>query len=166
VRPVDTWREQFRKTIHYAYANAKFYKKHKDEFCNLTYSSFESLADLNMAFIKWGLVTDKIEPKKEIILSSNTKVKSVKTQYYIDLCDKFDCKAILVGRPTVVSYLDLELLKRIKIEVRVQEWAPRSYKQYAVTQFEPNLSMLDALFNIGNLIKAIKGTNRDYRIVK
>jgi hypothetical protein len=166
VHPVDTWGKQFRKTIHYAYANAKFYKKHEDEFCNLTYSSYENLADLNMAFIEWGITTEKMEPKKEIILGSNLKVKSVKTQYYVDLCDKFDCNAILVGQPTVVSYLDLELLKKIEIEVRVQNWAPRSYKQYGVTQFEPNLSMLDAFFNVGNLMRAIKGTNRDYRIVK
>jgi len=166
VHPVDTWGKQFRRTVHYAYANARFYEKFKAEFCDLTFASYENLADLNMAFIEWGISAGEMEPTKKVILGSKVKVESAKTQYYVDLCERFDCNAILVGQPTVNSYLDLSSLKKSKIEVRVQNWTPSSYNQSGVTKFEPNLSMLDALFNDGNLMSSIKGTGRDYIIVK
>ena len=162
VCPVETWGTRFRKTIHYAYANSRFYKKFRNEIFNLTDSSYKNLAELDMAFIEWTIKTEKIGSKREIVLGSTLNIKSVKTQYYIDLCKTLDCNAILVGQPTLASYLDLNALKNAEIEVRIHNWAPRSYNQYGVTHFEPNLSMLDAIFNEGNLTQAISGTETDY----
>ncbi len=112
VNPIDSWGTRFRKTIHYAYANSKFYSKFKNEVFDLAEASYKNLADLDMAFIKWAINNEKNGSNKKIVLGSSLKTESMKTQYYIDLCEKLDCNAILVGQPTLTSYLDLDALKK------------------------------------------------------
>ena len=56
----------------------------------------------------------------------------------------------------------MNTLKKAEIEVRIQNWVSPPYEQYGVIKFEPNLSMLDAIFNNDDLMPAIVGTKKDY----
>ncbi len=162
VYPIENWRKNVIKTIHYAYANSKYYEENKPQFDEIVNASYNNLLDLNMAFIQWGISMIKLESGNRIVCDSTINVKGKKTEYYTELCDKFDCQAILVGKPSVESYLDMQYLKKAKIQVRIQNWPSPPYQQYGIKHFEPNLSMLDTLFNTGKLMPAIKGTKKDY----
>jgi hypothetical protein len=162
VHPIQQWRKNVIRTIHYAYAKSKYCEKIKTKFHDIVNKAYNNLLDLNMAFIQWGINAIDLEIRKKIVLDSNIEIKSKKTEYYIELCNKFDCQAILVGKPAVDSYLDMNALTKAEIQVRIQNWLSPPYEQYGVEKFEPNLSMLDTLFNMGELTPAIEGTKKDY----
>lgn len=106
-----------------------------------------SLLELDLALLRW--VMGVLEIDVPLVLSSMLPVEGERTERHISICRA-------VGATTYVSgsggrqYMDLGQFADAGIEVRFADYPTREYpQQFADLGFAPNLSVVDALFNLG-----------------
>jgi hypothetical protein len=143
------------RTIEQAYGKAPFFKKYGEEFLSL-YSSpnSSSLSTYNENLLKYILRVLEIDVR--VIKASMLGVKGAKTDLLLDICHKADADKYVSGA-SGRDYLERE---KFDIPVEFQKFAHPTYTQWGKTEFQPYLSIIDALFNIGpNIMQIIKAAN-------
>tara|TARA_B100001250_G_scaffold408340_1_gene430583 strand:- start:892 stop:1566 length:675 start_codon:yes stop_codon:yes gene_type:complete len=139
------WHKKHLKSIDSFYSKTKNYNIYKERINSIYSKNFVRLIDLNMAIIDF--FWDAFSIKSKLILSSNLNINSSSTSKLIDIMTS-------VGGDTYISgdgaedYLEFDLFIKKGIEVELQNFTHPQYKQN-FQGFEPNMSALDALFNIG-----------------
>lgn len=139
------WRRKILGAIKQNYVNAPFFKTIYNKVEEGINKNTLKLIDLNIYFLDF--IINYLGITTKVILSSALNIKSTKTQRLVDLCKMFEAKKYISGIHGK-EYLDIELFKQEGIEVVFQEFKAKEYKQ----QFEgfiPNLSVIDAMFNLG-----------------
>lgn len=139
------WKRKILGSIKQNYCHASFFNpvfSKLDEIINRNYSK---LIELNYELLKFVLEYLELSPK--MVFSSQLNIKSRATQRLIDLCNIFNARKYLSGVHGK-DYLDIELFKKHGIEVIFQDFKPKEYVQQ-FDGFVPNLSVIDALFNLG-----------------
>lgn len=130
------------------YSGSPFWKELAPELeAILVHKSHTNLSDLDCELLSWAM--RQLGLATPMRLSSTLDVEGEQSQRHINIC-----KA--VGATTYVSgsggrlYMDLQLFADAGIEVRFAEFTARPYPQlYPQHGFVPNLSVVDALFNVG-----------------
>jgi hypothetical protein len=146
--PTDnSWQQSHWKLISDSYAKTDFFSQYKDFFKELYEKHFDTLSQLNEEIIRhlFTCFDIKVEILKasELIVDADLK----KTDLIIELLKQTHADVYLSG-PSGKEYLETEKFTNHNIELRYFRFEHPVYKQRFVN-FEPNMSAIDLLFNIG-----------------
>lgn len=134
------------RSIEVSYIKAPYFGLFFEEFRQLFQAGLDSqLADFNITLIKW--VAQKLELKTTFILSSSLLVETNSTERLVDICRSQNCSMYVSGAGGF-KYQDVEIFKMAGIEVVQSKFHHPVYPQL-YDHFIPNMSVLDAFFNIG-----------------
>jgi hypothetical protein len=147
----QNWQNKYLNKIKQNYSKHPFFKDYFEEIENIILCGNELLYTLNMQLIIFFRKALNIETP--IYISSGLGTTGKKTKLLLDICKKLNATTYLSGSDT--SYFDFDLFKNNNINVEVQNFIP---KEYPSKNYQPYLSTLDTLFNIGKeTINHIKG---------
>lgn len=139
------WYIKSLRTLESVYQKAPFY----NDIIPFIKAAFEKndLCEMNVFFI--SELCKQLNIKTEIVLMSNLKnIEGSKTELIISICKKMNATAYLSGKGAA-SYNDPLEYDKNGIELIYQEYSPVVYKQINSNNFVGNLSIIDALFNLG-----------------
>lgn len=151
--PDDKWMEKHWKSIEASYSSAEYFNLYKIFFKKLFTSNFKTLGEINLKIIYY--LIDILNIETEVVLSSDLDMdESAKsTDLLINIIQESKGTSYLSG-PCGKNYLELDKFKKNNIEVRFQDYKHPKYKQN-FPGFEPFMSAIDALFNIGKKTKEL-----------
>lgn len=109
------------------------------------HGDWETLVDVTGQFR--DIVCTLLGIEVEICNSSELGITKQSSQGILETCTKVGANEYLSG-PFGPDYLDIGLFTRAGIVVKIHKFEPTPYKQ-AYRGFEPNMSIIDALFNVG-----------------
>jgi hypothetical protein len=142
----ERWRDKHLKTVEQSYKRAP----HFEEVFELYRGGLErgqTLVDLNVGLIEAVAGYLGIETRRAR-LSETLESFGEKTELIVDVCRAVGADAYLSGSGGGREYTDEELLNEHGIELRYDEYEYPEHPQLW-DGFEPNLSVLDLLFNCG-----------------
>lgn len=131
------------------YSGASYFKDYRDFFEEVYALKWEYLWELNIHLIK--NISAFLGLKTKLIKSSELQVERQKTERLVHICRELKADTYLSGKGAM-EYLDLNLFKREKIRVIFQDFEHPVYPQMKwekKNDFQPNMSVVDLLFNCG-----------------
>ena len=142
------WRRKMIKTIETNYKKAKFFDLTFPFLQDLILDPEENLALFNSSAIhsicnKLGLDTGKISQ------SSKLEHQGDSNQLLISLTRAVGGSTYMSGSGGASSYLDETVFNEAGIMVQHQEFVHPEYFQHSSTVFQPGLSIIDAIMNLG-----------------
>lgn len=141
------WNTKHLNQIKDAYIKAPFFKMYFPEVEQLFKTRYSTLADLNIAFIKWAVEQLKIETPLHIASTFDDGSLGVKNDRNLNICLHFKATEYLSGGGAR-KYNDEKLYEEHQVKLLYSDFAPKTYPQLH-GEFIPNLSVLDVLFNVG-----------------
>lgn len=141
------WSDSHLKEINDNYRRTHYYHKYEKELSTIYCQRYKKLIDLNMQLINF--IKHAFNINTEIIFSSKLGFKSTSTERLVDITEALEGDVYLSG-PMGQNYLDISSFEAKGIKVEFQDFTHPVYKQ-RYEGFIPNLSAIDALFNIGEL---------------
>jgi hypothetical protein len=142
----ERWRDKHLKTVEQSYKRAAHY----DEVFELYRDGLErgrTLVDLNIGLIEAIAGYLGIETRR-VRLSETLESFGEKTDLIVDVCRTLGADVYLSGAGGGREYNDERLLNEHGIELRYDDYVYPEHPQLW-DGFEPNLSVLDLLFNCG-----------------
>jgi len=145
-------------TVEQAYSKSPFWKVYGNAFLDLYSLEVRSLASFNELLLKWVLECLHIDV--DIVRASTLGVKGAKTDLLLDICHKVGADKYVSGK----SGLDYLEKGKFDIPVEFQQFVHPCYTQWGKSHFEPYMSVIDALFNVGSdIIQIINAVNNGKR---
>jgi hypothetical protein len=149
--PIDgseRWRMQMWRRLEYNYHKAPYFEAVAPRVREWLFASYCSLAETNQAFIE--LACDMMGIKTRIRLSSQRASDTRRSERVCELLDWCGATTYLCAAGSF-EYMESDgLFPACGTEVLFQDFCPRPYHQISSSQgFVPNLSVLDALLNVG-----------------
>jgi WbqC-like protein family len=146
--PLDRkWEQIHWQTIYRNYAKADFFKEHEEYFKALYQKDFTYLWQINAEIINYLLkcfsINIEIINASEMNLDPNLK----RTDMLIAVLKKLGAKTYLSG-PSGRNYLEFNKMRQNGYDLKFAKFNHPLYKQ-RYTGFEPNMSAIDLLFNLG-----------------
>ena len=133
-------------SIRNAYKNCPFWKQYGEDFLDVYSIQHELLVDYNLSLMKWVFETLGIDI--EIVRSSTLNANGSKGDLLLDLLHKVHADKYIAGK-SGKDYLDLT---NWDIPVEFQDFHHPIYTQYGMTEFNPYMSVIDSIFNVGKEI--------------
>ncbi|MDI6839375.1 MAG: WbqC family protein [bacterium] len=129
------------------YSGTPYFKDYRAFFEEVYSKKWEYLCELNIYLIK-NLATF-LGIQTELVKSSDLQVDGQKTDRLVNICKKLQADIYLSGEGAR-EYLDLSLFENEKIKVVFQNFNHPIYPQVKLDgNFQPNMSVIDLLFNYG-----------------
>lgn len=149
----NKWKQEHWLGIRGNYAKAPYFNSYKDFFESLYKKDFKTLMEINekimlYLFEQFGINVDIVKTTE---LDINRELKS--TDLLIEILKKVNADNYLSGK-SGNEYLEHDKFKQNKIELRFQEFKHPVYKQ-RFDGFEPYMSAIDLLFNVGEKSKEL-----------
>lgn len=141
------WRDLHLKGIHDNYRKAPFYLNFEKDIYHIYEQNYEMLIDINMQIIKFIMKSFNITTP--LVFSSEFGFRSKSTEKLVDLVSAVEGDIYFSG-PMGKNYLDFNLFEKKNIQVVYQSFKCPVYNQQ-YHGFEPNMSAIDAIFNIGRI---------------
>lgn len=142
------WRVKMWKRIQQNYSKAHYFREIAPLIEEWLFSPNEYLADLNIAFIK--IVCGKLNIDTEIRLSSQFRTNACRSHKVLELLRWGKATKYLCAKGSFGYMKEDAVFPVDDVEVLFQDFTPEKYEQIgALNEFEPFLSVLDALLNIG-----------------
>jgi hypothetical protein len=141
------WQLEHWKAIQRNYARTKHFSDYSSELEKLyKRSDFNTISDLNRAFIDW--INAKLNIETKITKSSDYSLIEGKSERLANLCTQAQATEYVSG-PSAKDYLDESIFEKQGIEVTWFDYA--GYPEYPQLwgEFAHNLSVLDLLLNCG-----------------
>lgn len=139
------WQESHFRNLQDNYKETEYYINYEKSLREIYEQKYELLFDINMELIKFFIKAFNINTK--IIFSSELGFNTKSSRKLVDLVSGVGGDTYLSG-PMGKNYLEFELFNEKKIKIEFQEFKHPVYKQQ-YDGFYPNMSAIDALFNIG-----------------
>jgi hypothetical protein len=139
------WVSDHIKTIQHAYAKAKYFKQYADELFVLLRHRYQTISELNININKW--IMEKLEIKTQIRLSRHYRVSGTKADRILSLLTSAGATTYLSG-PNAINYIRIEDFKENNIGLEYKMYQYTEYLQLH-SKYEPNVSVVDLLFNCG-----------------
>jgi hypothetical protein len=143
----ENWQSDHFEKINRSYSNSEFFKKNYKTFFEKIYSKkWDHLFTLNYELIIQ--LIDWLNIKIEVIKESELNIKGNSTERLVNISKK-------IGAETYVSgiggkeYMNEKMFETNNIKIEYQNFKCPIYKQVFNSEFIPNLSIIDLLFNIG-----------------
>lgn len=139
------WSDAQFKEIRDSYLDTPHYKRYENELEEIYMKSYDKLIDLNLELIYFLMDAFKIHTK--LVFSSELGFTSRSTQRLVEIVESLGGDTYLSGS-FGKDYLDFSQFKEKNIKLEFQDFNHPVYKQN-YDGFIPNMSSIDALFNIG-----------------
>ena len=139
------WSDMHLRDIHANYKNSPFFKSYKDDLDRIYKQNYTYLSDLNFSIIEF--LTECFDISVEFVRASNLEFNTTSTQKLVDMVKELGGTTYLSGEGGN-NYLDTSLFGDIQVEL--QNFNHPIYAQ-RYDGFIPNMSAIDALFNVGKL---------------
>ncbi len=140
------WQKKHLKTLEMNYKKAKFFEQIFSGLEAVYYANdWSNLCELNLRLFKWVLSILKLE--KRLVRASELNVEGESTQLLINVVKEIGGDIYLSGFGGA-KYQDDESFKEAGITLAYYEFEHPAYPQLW-SEFVPNLSIIDLLFNCG-----------------
>lgn len=139
------WQRKHWRSIELAYSKAPFFEMCADGIRRFYREPWEKLADLNLAMLLH--FTAQLGIETPIVRASDHDFTGEKSALVLDMCLKLKADAYIFGAKGR-DYADLEAFEKAGVTVSFQDFQQPEYSQLH-GPFVPNMSALDALFNLG-----------------
>lgn len=149
----DKWMGKHWKNIQANYRGTAYFDSYKDFFADLYSIKHKILMELNEKIIRYLL--NQFEIEVEIVKTTDLEIdNNLKgTDLLIDLLHKTNANCYLSGK-SGKNYLEQEKFMKKDIDLRFHEFSHPIYKQ-RFDEFEPYMSAIDLLFNVGEKSKEL-----------
>ena len=141
------WSDAHFKDIRDNYKDTPFYSVYEEEIKMIYEKRYDKMVELNMELINFLEKAFNIDVK--IVFSSEFGFTSKSTERLVEIVEALGGDIYLSGTKGR-DYLDVSLFKNRGIKVDFQDFNHPIYKQH-YAGFVPNMSAIDALFNIGRI---------------
>lgn len=141
------WNRKLLNLVKDAYLKAPFFKTLFPQLEGILLKEHQNLAELNLEIIYWCLYLLDMSDIKTIRASQIATTVDSKNDRNIALCESVGATIYLSGAGGK-NYNDTDAYKAKNIELRYSDFEPKQYPQLH-GEFISNLSVIDALFNIG-----------------
>jgi hypothetical protein len=141
------WSDAHFKDIRDNYKDTPYYSLYEEEIKKIYGKRYDKLMDLNMELINFLMKAFGIDVK--MMFSSELGFTSKSTERLVEIVEALDGDVYLSG-PKGHDYLDMSLFEKKGIKVMFQDFKHPFYKQ-RYEDFIPNMSAIDALFNVGEM---------------
>jgi hypothetical protein len=139
------WSNNHKLQIYANYKDTPFYESYKDDINKIYNNKYVYLHELNMELIK--SLMKFFDINIELVYANTFGLETKSTQKLVDMVKELNGTTYLSGIGGY-DYLDTSLFG--SIEVIFQKFEHPIYPQ-RYEGFEPNMSALDALFNVGRI---------------
>jgi len=139
------WGRKHWRTIENNYSKAPYFSQYSlslQDFYNRNWETLGALLDESRRYL-----LKELGMKKDLIRSSELSPKLRKSDLILELCKKVGATSYLSG-PFGRDYLNANEFEESGIELRFHDYAHPEYEQ-VFKGFEPNMSVIDLLFNHG-----------------
>lgn len=140
------WKKTHWNKIRHSYSNSKFFHLYVQYFENLFKKDWKSLFELDLETTKQ--VMKWLGIKTELILESDLKVDGTATQRLVNICKTLGADTYISGSGGK-NYLDEKLFEKNNLLLGYQKYTCHPYNQHLSDSFIPDLSIIDALANLG-----------------
>lgn len=140
------WKENHSQKIQKSYANSKFFHLYENYFHGLYKKNWDFLFELNYEILK--KIIELLGLNIKIIKESELEVQGNSTQRLVNICNSVNADTYVSGIGGK-DYMDTELFEKNKINLEYQKFSHPIYSQHFSNSFIPNLSIIDALANLG-----------------
>jgi hypothetical protein len=158
----SNWIKKHIESIRFSYCKTPFFKDYSEEFFNILCEKHDTISELNVKINNW--IMQKLDIKTKIGLSSEVKPEGTKTDKIIDCLKRIGATSYLSG-PKAKDYLEIEKFKEAGICLEYKVYLYMEYPQL-YGKFEPNVTVLDMLFNCGRdsrkYLKSMKGNEKAF----
>ncbi|MBI5682450.1 MAG: WbqC family protein [Deltaproteobacteria bacterium] len=152
------WQKKHLYTLQTNYGRADFFKEYYPQFERLYKREFDMLSPLNYETIM--LIKKFFSIKSEIVMASSIPdLSNDPTQRLIDICRYFNADTYLAGAGGK-GYMECSRFIDAGIKLSFQHFAHPEYEQI-YGKFEPYMSSIDFIFNLGNNFDMVRVLNRD-----
>jgi hypothetical protein len=143
------WRRKTEQALKTNYSAAPFFASCAEPFIQLIHQPWPSLAELNSAVVRWMCGVFKLHTPLENA-SDLEPLPQEPTERLAALCEKTGCDAYLSGKDGP-HYMDLSVFEARNLGLKLQHFEHPEYPQQFAERggFEPFMSALDLLFNLG-----------------
>lgn len=139
-------------TIKQAYSKAEYFKEVFPLFEKYTDSNFNLLCDLNISIIRE--ITDLLGGNTIEFLRSSAIPELMtstdkQTDYIVQTCRCFNITNYLSGKGGSSEFLEKNKFTENNIKITFQEFNHPKYQQISASDFQPGMSIIDMLMNLG-----------------
>lgn len=147
------WQKKHWRTIQLSYKRAPHFDEYETMFSQIYDASWEKLSELNVTLIR--LIKDLLGINTKLILSSEMNIEARGTEKIMSILRELKADRYITGEGEGSKrYIDEEQFRENNIELIYQQFEHPTYHQLW-GDFEPNLSIIDLLFNEGERSLAI-----------
>lgn len=139
------WKEKHLKTLTQNYKRGRFFDEIFPEYEKLINRDYKNLSELNIAINDF--ILNGFGIKKEIILSSQLKIDTVREERILDICNALGADEYLSGNGARAYQVEEHFTER-NLKLTYLDYKPISYRQLW-GEFLPCMSVLDYIFNCG-----------------
>ena len=146
VNPTVDWQRKHLQALKTNYSKAPFFESYYTSFEKFCQESYEMIVDVNVASIE--LLMELLGLERKLVLASSLQVDTEDpTLRLVQICQTLGGAAYLSGKDGA-NYMDVDMFASHEIEVLFQDFKHPQYPQ-CFGSFEPNMSVVDLLFNCG-----------------
>lgn len=147
----ENWNHKHVMAIKNNYQKSLYFEKYWWDLEHIMMNKWEKLLDLNLSIIKY--IYNELQLETKIIKSSELEINLSGSEKILEICKKLKCTTYLSG-PFGKNYLDEKSFFDSGIKVVYENFKHPNYNQIH-DNFIPNLSIIDLLFNEGDLSRTI-----------
>ena len=140
------WAAEHWKKILVSYSNARFFDLYRARLESIFSARWGSLCELNMESLK--MTMDWLGIRIPIIRESELGVRTTGSQRLVDVCKSIGADVYVSGRGGR-DYINEADFKKANVKLEYQSYVPVPYLHRLAGSFVPDLSILDALANVG-----------------
>jgi hypothetical protein len=141
------WNDVHYRDIKDNYKDTPYFSSYESQLQDIYTNKYNLLLDLNMEIIHF--LRNVFNIKTKLIFSSELGFRTKSTERLVEIVEALDGDVYLSGL-SGHNYLNTSIFKNMGIEVKFQDFKHPIYKQH-YEGFIPNMSVIDALFNVGKL---------------
>ena len=154
----ENWREKHRKAIMMNYQKSSFFDDYWNDIDDILTKEWEKLIDLNFNLISY--FSSKLGINTKTIKSSELKINSTGSERLLEICQKLSADTYISGE-LGKNYLDEDIFQKADIDIIYEKFQHPHYSQLGKS-FQPNMSVIDLLFNEGKNAKRILEESKNF----
>ena len=140
------WQRKHLQALKTNYSKAPFFENYYASFEEFYQKSYEMIVEVNLASIE--LLLDLLGLEGKLVLASSLPVETEDpTLRLVEICRNLGGDFYLSGRDGA-KYMDVDMFASDQIDILFQDFKHPQYPQ-CYGPFEPNMSVVDLLFNCG-----------------
>lgn len=156
------WGPTHFKTLRYAYRKAPYFELYAPKLQEILHARWDKLVDLNLATLEF--LREAFGIRTPLRRSSQMRAEGARSELLLNICREVSPQStFLGGLGGSRRYLDQAAFAQAGVGVQWQELKHPTYPQCGAGPFQPGLTSLDILFNVGPLARDMLWKTSDAR---